>query len=100
LRIDAVRALGELGDAKARPALRDHLETDLDARVRRRIREVVRDMGEPRRAADQLREELDRLQGDHLELKSRLAKLEARLEGSATPHEKRAKAGKKKKRER
>ncbi|MFI5302914.1 MAG: M1 family aminopeptidase, partial [Polyangiales bacterium] len=40
LRIDAVRALGELGDAKARPALRDHLETDLDARVRRRIREV------------------------------------------------------------
>ena len=100
LRIDAVRALGELGDAKARPALRDHLETDLDARVRRRIREVVRDMGEPRRAADQLREELDRLQGDHLELKSRLAKLEARLDGSATGHDKRAKAGKKKKRER
>jgi len=100
LRIDAVRALGELGDAKARPALRDHLETDLDARVRRRIREVVRDMGEPRRAADQLREELDRLQGDHLELKARLAKLEARLEGSATPHEKRAKVGKSKKKKR
>jgi aminopeptidase N len=101
LRIDAVRALGELGDAKARPALRDHLETDLDARVRRRIREVVRDMAEPRRASDQLREELDRLQGDHLDLKARLAKLEARLEGGSSPgHDKRAKTGKKKKRER
>ena len=44
LRIDVVRALGELGDGKARPALRDRLEIDLDARVRRRIREVVRDL--------------------------------------------------------
>jgi aminopeptidase N len=80
LRIDAVRALGELGDAKARPALRDRLETDLDARVRRRIREVMRDLGEPRRASDQLREELDKLQTEHAELKARLAKLEATLE--------------------
>ena len=102
LRIDAVRALGELGDAKARPALRDHLETDLDARVRRRIREVVRDIGEPRRAADQLREELDKLQGEHLDLKSRLAKLEASLEATgASTQGSRAKTGKKKrKRER
>ena len=76
LRIDAVRALGELGDGKARPALRDHLETDLDARVRRRIREVIRDIGEPRRAADALREELDKLQGwDPLESTCRHASL-------------------------
>jgi aminopeptidase N len=79
LRIDVVRALGEMGDAKARPALRDRLEVDLDARVRRRIREVMRDLGEPRRAADQLREELEKLQSEHQELKTRLAKLEARL---------------------
>jgi aminopeptidase N len=80
-RLDAVRALGELGDAKARAALREHLETDLDARVRRRIREVVRDLGEPRRASDQLRDDLEKLQTEHQELKSRMAKLEARLGG-------------------
>jgi aminopeptidase N len=84
LRIDVVRALGELGDGKARPALRDRLEVDLDARVRRRIREVVRDIGEPRRAADSLREEFDKLQGEHQELKVRLAKLEAQVEGRGT----------------
>ncbi|MGO9838115.1 MAG: M1 family aminopeptidase [Polyangiaceae bacterium] len=86
LRVDVVRALGELGDAKARPSLRDRLEVDLDPRVRRRIREVLRDLAEPRRATEQLRDELERLQGDHTELKSRMAKLEARLEerGSGT----------------
>jgi aminopeptidase N len=79
VRIDVVRALGELGDAKARPALRERLEVDLDARVRRRIREVLRDLTEPRRGADQVREELDKLQVEHAELKSRLAKIEARI---------------------
>jgi aminopeptidase N len=85
LRIDVVRALGDLGDAKARPALRERLETDLDARVRRRIREVMRDLVEPRRAADQLREELDKLQAEHQELRARLSKLEARGDGPGTP---------------
>ncbi len=93
LRIDVVRALGEIGDGKARPALRDRLDVDLDARVRRRIREVVRDIGEPRRMADGLREELDRLQGEHQELKVRLAKLEAQL-GPAAPADKVAKKDK------
>ena len=94
LRIDVVRALGEIGDGKARPALRDRLDIDLDARVRRRIREVVRDIGEPRRMADGLREELDRLQGEHQELKVRLAKLEAQL-GPAAPAGKAEKKDKK-----
>jgi len=80
IRVDVVRALGDLADAKARPALRDRLEVDLDPRVRRRIREVLRDLAEPKRATEQLRDELDRLQGDHADLRSRLAKLEARLE--------------------
>jgi aminopeptidase N len=79
LRIDVVRALGEMGDPKARPALRERLEVDLDARVRRRIREILRDLSEPRRAADALREELDKLQGEHADLKTRLARLEARV---------------------
>jgi aminopeptidase N len=80
LRIDVVRALVELGDVKARPALRARLDTDLDARVRRRLREALRDLGgESKRATDQVREELDKLQGDHTELKARLAVLEARV---------------------
>jgi aminopeptidase N len=83
LRIDVVRALGELGDAKARPVLRERLDVDLDARVRRRIREVMRDLAEPRRANDALREELDKLQAEHADLKTRLAKLEARVDGGA-----------------
>ncbi|HEY1697054.1 MAG TPA: M1 family aminopeptidase [Polyangiaceae bacterium] len=93
VRIDAVRALGELGDAKARSALRERLDTDLDARVRRRIREVVRDLAEPKRAADSMREELERLQGEHQDLKARLAKLEANL---PAPHAERAGKAKKK----
>src|SRR4029077_5681498 len=80
LRVDVVRALGELGDAKARPVLRDTLETDNDARVRRRIREVLRDLTEPRRAAEPLRDELESLHAEHRELKARLAKLEAQLD--------------------
>jgi aminopeptidase N len=83
LRIDAVRALGEVGDAKARGPLRERLETDLDARVRRRIREVVRDLGEPKRPSDSLREELDKLQTDHQELKARLSRLEAHQDGDS-----------------
>jgi aminopeptidase N len=79
LRVDAVRALGELGDAKARPALVACLETDLDSRVRRRIREVLRDLGDSKRASDALRDEIEKLQDSQSELKTRLVKLEARL---------------------
>ena len=70
-----------MADTKARPALRERLEVDLDARVRRRIREVLRDLAEPRRATEAVREELEKLQGEHADLKVRLAKIEARLGG-------------------
>ncbi len=79
LRVDVVRALGDLGDPKSRVALRERLDTDLDARVRRRIHEVVRDLGEPKRMADHVRDDLEKLQTEQAELKARLAKLEARL---------------------
>jgi aminopeptidase N len=78
LRVDVVRALGDLGDAKARGALHRQLDRDLDGRVRRRIREVLRDLGGAgKKDADRLREELDALRTEHAELKSRLGKLES-----------------------
>ncbi len=100
LRVDVVRALADVGDAKARPALRSKLDTDLDPRVRRRIREALRDLGgDGKRASEQLREELDKLRTDHVELKSRISKLEARGgKGAKSGGEKHAtkKAGSKK----
>ena len=90
VRIDVARALSDLGDVKARGALRERLETDLDARVRRRIRETLRDLGgEGKRAIEPLREELEKLRGDHGELKARMAKLEARFAGGEKPKERR-----------
>ncbi len=81
LRLDVARALADLGDSKSRGALRERLDADLDPRVRRRIRETLRDLAEPKRATDALRDEIDRLQTEHAELRSRLSKLEARLDG-------------------
>jgi aminopeptidase N len=80
LRVDVVRALIDLGDTKARGALHAKLDTDLDPRVRRRIREALRDIGgETKRSTEQLREEMEKLRTDHAELKARLAKVEARV---------------------
>jgi aminopeptidase N len=77
VRIDVVRALADLGDSNARSALRDRLEIETDARVRRRAREVVRDLSEPRRASDQARDEIERLHAEQAAIKLRLAKIEA-----------------------
>ena len=80
VRMDIVRALVDLGDARSRAALRARGEVDLDARVRRRIREAVRDLGgEHRKAAnDELKDAVERLENEQRELRARLAKLEAR----------------------
>ena len=95
LRIDAVRALGELGDVKAKPALSACLKTDLDSRVRRRVREVLRDLGDTKQSADAVRDELEKLQDSHAELKSRIAKLEARVPEKPTPGTRARGSGKK-----
>jgi aminopeptidase N len=79
LRLDVARALSDLSDPKARPALRDRLEIELDPRVRRRLREALRDLGsEGKRAPEALRDELEKLQAEHSELRGRVAALEAR----------------------
>jgi aminopeptidase N len=77
VRIDVVRALGDLGDANARAALSERVDIESDARVRRRLREVIRDLAEPRRDADQARDDIEKLQAEHAALKLRLAKIEA-----------------------
>jgi aminopeptidase N len=78
VRVDVVRALGELGDAKARGALHRQLDRELDGRVRRRIREALRDLGGAgKRETDRLRDELESLRAEHADLKARLGKLEA-----------------------
>lgn len=78
LRVDVVRSLGELGDPKSRGALHRQLDREIDGRVRRRIREVLRDLGGiGKRESDRLKDELEALRGEHAELKSRVGKLEA-----------------------
>jgi aminopeptidase N len=100
LRLDVARALGELGDTKARPRLRERLEVELDPRVRRRLRESIRDLGqEGKRPHDGLRDDLEKLQAEHGELRGRVAALEAQKAGEGPEHAaaKTAKPGKAKK---
>jgi aminopeptidase N len=77
VRLDVVRALADLGDSRSRPALRARLEVDLDVRVRRRIRETVRDLGGERKQNEELKETVERLENEQRELRARLGKLEA-----------------------
>jgi aminopeptidase N len=80
LKVDVVRALLEIGDVKSRGALAKQLERELDGRVRRRIREVLRDLGAAgKKETERLREELDTLRGEHTSLKARLTKVEELL---------------------
>ena len=70
------------------------LAVDLDPRVRRRLRETLRDLGgESKKAVDQIKDDLEKLQGEHAALKTRVAHLEARSptkdEGTKTPPAKR-----------
>ncbi len=92
LRIDVVRALSDMSDARSRSALKRRLDVDLDARVRRRIREVLRDLGDKKAQSDAQRDDVDKLQGELAELKARLVKLEARLsdEPPSTPKARKA----------
>ncbi len=83
---DVVRALGEIGDPRSRTPLARLLDRDVEGRVRRKVREVLRDLiGPPKREAAALRDELDALRKDHAELVARLGKMEARLDPAAAP---------------
>lgn len=79
LRADVARALVELGDPKSRAALAARLEREDDGRVRRQLREALRDLdGGPRKEQERLRDELEKLRVAHAELAAKVARLEAR----------------------
>jgi len=83
----AVDALASLGDADATGTLERVARADLDGRVRRRAREVARDLTAGRPQADQLqtlRDRADALEKARDELRDRLAAVEARLAPKAT----------------
>lgn len=79
VRMDVVRALADLADPRSRGALRARAEIDLDPRVRRRIREVVRDLGGEKQKAKHFEDEITKLEQAHAELKTRVSKLEAKV---------------------
>ncbi|MGE5180621.1 MAG: HEAT repeat domain-containing protein, partial [Acidobacteriota bacterium] len=71
----AIEALGTIGDPGAIPALQRMVDRELDGRLRRRGREVIRDLGE----GAPLGEDVRRLRDEVGELRSALASLRERL---------------------
>ncbi len=98
LRLDVARALLDFGDVKARAALRTREQVEDDVRVRRKIREVLRDLsGDKKAHASDVDGELEKLRALTQELEGRLQKLEAKLtEPAARPPVKAIKPAKKK----
>lgn len=79
LRLDVARALLDFGDARSRGPLRGREQVEDDVRVRRKIREVLRDLGGDKKSivAD-LEAELEKVRAQAQELEARLQKLEAK----------------------
>lgn len=83
LRLDVARALLDLGDPRARGALRAREAIEDDVRVKRRIREVLRDLGADKKASHtEIDGELEKLQKLTADLEARLQRLEAKAHPS------------------
>lgn len=79
LRVDAVLALGNLGDSKARPALVHAISRELDGRVRRRMQEVLQNLvGSHKEERQHLQDELEKLRSELRAIRLRLSKIEAK----------------------
>ncbi len=77
VRITAVQALVELGDARARDALQARLGRERDARVTRTLRVALRDLAEvPEKATKRLSDEMGSLERKLAELRLRVTRLE------------------------
>jgi aminopeptidase N len=80
VQITSVVALGTVGDAAAIPALQHMVDGALDGRLRRRSREVIRDLRAGTAQADELRalrDQVDVLRTESKSLTERVEKLEA-----------------------
>ncbi len=90
----AIEALGTIADPAAIPTLRDTVERELDGRLRRRSREVIRDITEARAT----NEKLETLTTEVEKLRTELLALRARLDepGGKTPTKKRKAPARKK----
>jgi aminopeptidase N len=86
LQSTAIEALALLGDPACIAALERLAERDLDGRLRRRAREIVRDLREERGQGEELRvlrDELSAAQHELRELSARLTQLETRAGADA-----------------
>ncbi len=76
----ALEGLGALADSRALPAIRRAVDIALDGRIRRRGREIIRDLEEGRSHHENtrhLRDEVDKLRQEIGGLRDRLGKIEA-----------------------
>jgi aminopeptidase N len=79
VKVAVVDALSALGDPKSRPAMRRALDREHDPRIKRRLREALRDASETRAVErKRLDDEIETLRGELGELKGRLSNLEAK----------------------
>jgi len=82
LRLDVARALAELADPKSAGAVRARIDVETDARAKRRLRETLRDLTQGAKPGPSVaKEDFDKLEADHADLKARLAALESRVTG-------------------
>lgn len=76
----ALEALGTVAEPRSLPALHRAVDTHLDGRIRRRGREIIRDLEEGRsrdEATKLLRDEVDRLRQEIVGMREKLAELDA-----------------------
>jgi aminopeptidase N len=84
----AIEALGSLGDPAAIAPLREVVDRELDGRLRRRARELMRDLGEGRTATAEvasLRDDFDRMRGELAVLRERVDRMTAANGASTAP---------------
>ncbi|HKE16953.1 MAG TPA: M1 family aminopeptidase [Kofleriaceae bacterium] len=80
VRFAALESLAVLADPASMGALRDLIDRELDGRLRRRAREIVRDIGESRTATAEvssLRDDVEKLRGDLARLREQLERMQA-----------------------
>ncbi|MCG8417894.1 MAG: M1 family metallopeptidase [Proteobacteria bacterium] len=94
----ALEAVGKMADPAALAALDRLVERSLDGRLRRRAREIIRDIQEERaqgEAIAALRDDVDKLHRRNVELQQRLDALEAQLDKKKRTKKRARKNGKK-----